>query len=74
MILWDLIEVNITKFLSLLVLVFDLTGVGFHVKNIDMYLIWVLDSIHTLYASTEIKYHIFVFRQVLKKLDFHFKV
>jgi len=36
------------------VLFFGLTGFGFHVKNIDIYLICVLDSIHTPYASEEI--------------------
>ena len=34
---------------------------GFHVKNIDIYLIRVLDFIHTQYASKEFKYLVFVF-------------
>ena len=46
----------------------------FNVKNIDISFICVLDSIHTLYASKEFKYLVFVLIQVWEKLDFHFKV
>ena len=37
---------------------------GFHVKNIDISCICILDSIHIQYASNVFQYHIFVFIQV----------
>ena len=46
----------------------------FYVKNIDIYFICVLNSIHTLYASNVFQYHIFVFMQVLEKMIFYFKI
>ena len=55
-------------------MVFGLTYFGFHIKNIDIYLICILDSIHIQYASNVFQYHIFVFIQVLEKTVFHFKV
>ena len=42
------------------VVVFDLIGFDFHIKNIDMYLICILDSIHIQYASNLFQSHVFV--------------
>ena len=47
---------------------------GFNVKNIDISFICVLDSIYTHYASNIFQYLIFVFIQVYRQIDFHFKV
>ena len=45
----------------------------FIVKNKDISLLCVLDSIHTQYASNVFQYLIFIFIQVLKKSVFYFK-
>ena len=45
------------------VLFLNKTYFGFLVKNIDIQFTCILDSIHTLYASKEFEYHVFVFIQ-----------
>ena len=56
------------------VLYLNKTYFGFHVKNIDISITCVLDSIHAQYASNMFQYHVFVFIQVLEKTDFHLKI
>ena len=43
-------------------------------KHRYIYLICILDSIHIQYTSKLFQYHVFVFRQVLEKTVFHFKI
>ena len=56
------------------VLYLNKTYFRFYVKNIDISITCVLDSIHTQYASKVFQYHVFIFIQVWEKSNFHFKV
>ena len=63
-------QVNMLGFRFNRSLVFGLTSFGFHVRNIDILITCILDSIHIQYASNLFQYHVFV---SFEKIGFPFQ-